>query len=168
MKNAPDGLRWVQPKWNRRHYELRDGERVLVRVEHRGSWRPAVYILLDGEELELRQRSAWRSTLLIMRGKQQVAVFEQSGPNRNQVRFVSGRQFRWKRNGFWSLNYDFVAPDNEVVASFKRVARLFRSEGVVTLSPSSYKYPEMRILLALGWYLLLASGQAAAAAATAG
>jgi hypothetical protein len=49
---------------------------------------------------------------------------------------------------------------------FKTVSRLARSEASVTLSPGSDKYPETRLLMAFGWYLMLAEAQAAAAAAT--
>ena len=164
MQATHKQLQWVQPHWKHRKYELRDGEEVIARVEHRGSWKPRIFIILDQEELELRSRGAFRPETQIMRGDQPIANFVQHGASKNEITFMTGRRFRWTRKGIWSPTYTFSAPDNEVLMTFKNVNRFFRSEATVGLSPGSEKYPETRLLMAFGWYLMLASNKAATAA----
>ena len=165
MKAVTQELRWVQPHWNHRKYELKDGDVTIARLEHRGSWKPMVYIILDQEELAIRGRGALRPYIQILRGEQEIARYEQTGKNKNQITFITGRRFRWSRTGFWSSTYTFAAPDNDVLMTFKMVHRLVRSEASVSLSTGSEKYPEKRILTAFGMYLLLAAARAGMIAA---
>ncbi len=116
----------------------------------------------------MRSSGAWRPVVRILRGDQEIARYEHTGKNKNQIAFMTGRRFRWARTGFWSTTYSFSAPDNDVLMTFKGVHRLFRSEAVVSLSTGSEKYPEKRILLAFGMYLLLAAARGAMTAASAG
>jgi hypothetical protein len=159
MRAVARELRWVQPHWNHRKYELRDGDSTIARLEHRGSWKPMVYIILDQEELTIRGHGGLRPYIQILRGDQEIARYEQTGKNKNHITFMTGRRFLWKRTGFWSATYDFKAPDNDVLMTFKTAPRLFRSEAIVTLSAGSEKYPEQRILMAFGMYLLHAAAQ---------
>ena len=168
MKAVARELRWVQPHWKHRKYELRDGESTIARLEQRGSWKPVVHIILDNEELTVRTRGALRPYIQILRGDLEIARYEQSGKSKNQITFMTGRRFRWARTGFWSSTYSFTAPDNDVLMTFKTVHRLFRSESIVGLSTGSQKYPELRILMAFGMYLLLASAAGMMTAAGAG
>jgi hypothetical protein len=167
MSTPQRELRWVQPKWNRRCYELKEGEAVVAQLEFR-TWKSVPHIILDGgEELTIRSRNFWRTKTAIMRGAdQEIALYQRRTGGKNELTFVSGRTFIWKRNSIWSSSYTFIAADNEELMKFKTVSRLARSEASVTLSPGSDKYPETRLLMAFGWYLMLAEAQAAAAAAT--
>jgi hypothetical protein len=158
-------LRWVQPHWRHHKYELKDGDQTLVRLEQRGRWQSQFYILLDEQELAVRSRGVFRARTLILHGEEEIARFDHTGADKNAVRFVNGRRFQWRRNGIWLATYSFVAPDNEVVMTFKNTHRWLRSEAVVTISPSTYKYPEMRTLLAFGWCLMLLAAQHTAAVA---
>lgn len=157
-------LRWVQPRWNQRHYELHDGETIVARLEYRGSWKETVLIALDTEELTVRKSGFWRTRYVLLRGDQEIAAWNGEGA-RNQLVFITGRRFAWKRQGFWSGAYSFIAPDNEVLMTFKSKARWLRSECLVTVAPATEKYPETRLLLAFGWFLMLAQAHAAAVAA---
>ena len=160
MRAVARELRWVQPHWKHRKHELRNGDSTIARLEYRGSWKPMVCIILDQEELTIRGRGGLRPYIQIFRGDQEIARFDQTGKNKNQITFITGRSFRWKRTGFWFATYDFIAPDNDVLMTFKTVTRLFRSEAVVSLTAGSEKYPENRILMAFGMYLLHAAAQA--------
>ena len=157
-------LRWVQPNWKQRKYELRDGSATIARLEFRGTWKEDVAIFLDGEELGIRSAGFWRTTYAIMLGDREVAVY--NGPTaRKQLAFVNGRRFTWKSKSIWSSPNSFVADDNHVLMTFRSKARWFRSECLVQVSPGADKYPETRLLLAFGWYLTLKQSQAAAAGA---
>ena len=122
-------------------------------------------ITLDQEELVLRGRGALRPYTLILRGEQEIARYEHSGQNKNQITFMTGRRFRWKRQGFWSTTYSFTAPDNHVLMTLKTVHRFIRTEATVSLYTGSEKYPETRILMAFGMFLSLMAAKAAMAAA---
>ena len=152
-------LRWVQPKWSRRCYELIDGDQVIAKLEYR-TWKSVPYITLDNEELVIRARNFWQSKLGVMRGEQEIALYQRGNWGKGEVTFISGRRFVWQRKSTWSTTYMFTAADNEELITFKTVARLARSEAKLTLSPSSEKYPEMRILMAFGWYLMMAAAKA--------
>jgi hypothetical protein len=164
--NVARELRWVQPKWSRRNYELKAGEQTIARMEYRGKWRSTPFIILDDEELAIRSRNFWQSKFGVMRGEQEIALYQSGSLGKGDITFISGRRFSWRSKGAFSRIYAWVAPDNEEVMTFKSVSRFARSESIVTLSPSCDKYPETRILTAFGWFRMLAAAQAAAAAAT--
>jgi hypothetical protein len=156
-------LRWIQPKWNHRRYELRDGERVVAEFEYRGKWRPIAYLTLDGEELSFRGKGFLRTTIAVMRGEQEIAVFKQKART-GEMTFMNGRTFRWNRKSIWSTTFSFIAPDNEVLFTIKTAARWFRSEAVITVAPGGAKYPELRILFGMAWFQIMAAAQAGTAA----
>jgi hypothetical protein len=158
-------LRWVQPRWNKRQYELHDETTIIARLEYRGSFKESVSITLDSEELTVRKLGFWRTRYVILRGEQEIAAWNGEGA-RDQLLFMTGRRFAWKRKSLWSGAYSFIAPDNEVLMTFSSKARWLRSECLITVSPSTDRYPETRLLLAFGWFLMLAQASAATAAAT--
>lgn len=164
MSTAVTELRWVQPNWKQREYELRDGETTLARLKFRGTWKESVSIFLDSEELTISSSGFWRTYYTILRGEREIAVYNGEG-GRKQLVFMTGRRFSWKSKSVWSSAYSFVAEDNEVLMTFRDKARWLRAECLVELAPSSYKYPELRLLMAFGWFLKLKQAQAAAAGA---
>ena len=157
-------LRWVQPNWKQREYELREGETTLARLKLRGTWKESVSIFLDSEELTIGSSGFWRTRYAILRGDREIAVYNGEG-GRKQLVFMTGRRFSWKARSIWSSAYSFVAEDNEVLITFRNKGRWLRTECLVELAPSSYKYPELRLLTAFGWFLKLKQSQAAATAA---
>jgi hypothetical protein len=161
----PTELHWAQPKWTQRRYELKAGEQTIARFEYRGSWRPVAHAFITDQEITFRT-GFLKTDIVIMdeRSGAQIAVFKRSRPA--AVSFTNGRTFRWKRQGFWSPYWTFLAPDNEVLVTLKRRSAFLRQGATVTLSSSAFKYPEVRILVTLGWYLLLAAAAQAAAAAS--
>jgi hypothetical protein len=159
-------VRWVQPNWKQREYELRDGDATLARLQFRGTWKETVTIFLDSEELTIASSGFWRTRYTILRGDREIAVYNGEG-GRKQLVFMTGRRFSWKTRSVWSSAYSFVAEDNEVLMTFRNKGRWLRAECLVELAPSSYKYPELRLLMAFGWFLKLKQSQAAATAAAA-
>ena len=152
-------LRWIQPSAKRRAYELHDGERTIAQLEYRG-WKQEVHIKLDQEELVVRPRGFWQAQLEIMRGDQPIAAY--NAPDaRKQLVFMTGRRFQWQSLNFWSTRSGFRAPDNQVLMIFKYQTRWLRSEALVELTEGSEKYPELRVLLAFGWVLMMRAGAAA-------
>ena len=157
-------LRWIQPKWNRRHYELKDGEQTIARLEYRSWWKDEVFIILDQEELVVKGKGFFKSQYAILRGSQEIALY--NGPDaKQQLVFMTGRRFTWKRLNKWSSPYSFLAADNDVLMTFKSGSRFFRMESIVELADGSAKYPETRLLLAFGWYLTVSAAQHTAATA---
>jgi hypothetical protein len=159
-------LRWVQPKWNHRRYELRDEtDTVVATLDYRGKWRTKPVLSFEGEELEFQGRGFLKSNVAIVRGEQEIALYKPKA-TRGEITFVNGRKFTLTRRKIFSSEHVVSASDNEEVLSLKRTPRFFRAECVVTLSPSAYKYPETRVLIALAWYQMLVATQAAVTAAS--
>lgn len=166
MTADPRLLRWVQPKWNHRRYELKDGDDATVAtLDYRGSWRTKPVLSFEGEELEFQGRGFLKSNVAIMRGAQEIALFSPKA-TRGDITFVNGRKFILKRRKMFSSEHVIFASDNEEVLALKRTPRFLRAECAVTLSPSAYKYPETRVLMALVWYHMLAAAQAGVTAAS--
>jgi hypothetical protein len=159
----PTALRWRQLKWTQRRYELNAGAETIARLEYRGTWRPVAHAYIADHDLTFRS-SLFKQDVAIFDEitQQQIGAFERK--RKPIASFPSGRQFRWVRNGFWSPTWSFVAADNETVLTMKMKYEFFRSSCEVNLSANAYKYPEVRVLVVLGWYLMLAAAQSAAAA----
>ena len=159
-------LRWVQPSWKRRDYQLQDADgNVVATMEYRGKWRTRPTVTLDGEELEFRGRGFFKTDVALMRGDQEIARNRWKGL-KGEITFVNGRTFIWRRKGFFAATYVVTAADNEEILSFKNQHRFFRTEIIIAVSPSAYRYPELRVLAAYGLYIMMAAAQAATAAAT--
>ena len=159
-------FRWIQPSWKRRIYELRDGDdAVIATFEYRGMWRTRATLCFEGEELEFQGRGFLKSNTAIVRGAQDIALYKPKSFS-GEITFMTGRKFWWRRKGLFKSSCMFTTADNEDLMTFKNTPRFFRSESSLTVSPSAEQYPETRILMALGWYLMLASAQAATAAAS--
>jgi hypothetical protein len=166
MAEASRVLRWVQPKWNHRRYELRDeSDSLVAALDYRGKWRTKPTLSFEGEELAFQGRGFLKINIAIMRDGQEIALYKPKSMS-GEISFMNGRKFVLRRKGFFKTEHIVTAADNEEVMSLKRTPRFLRAECAVTLSPSAYKYPETRVLMALAWYQMLASAQAATAAAT--
>ena len=160
-------LRWVQPDWKHRKYELRDGETTLARLEFRGKWKESAFIFLDAEQLAVESSGFWKTRYVIRLGEREVAVH--NGPAApKQLAFVNGRRFTWKRKSTWSSAYNFVADDNHVLMTFRSKSRWFRSECLIEVAAGADKYAETRLLLAFGWFLILKQEQGAVITVAAG
>jgi hypothetical protein len=159
-------LRWVQPKWNQRRYELRDAnDATVATLDYSGKRRARPVFCFEGEELEFQRRGFLKANVAIVRGEQEIASYTPKA-TRADITFVSGRKFTLKRRKIFSSEHVISASDNEEIMALKRTPRFLRAECTVTLSPSAYKYPETRVLMALTWYQMLAAAQAAVTAAS--
>jgi hypothetical protein len=157
-------VRWVQPKWSARTYELRTADdTVIAKFEYRGKWRTTPVLTFEGEELTFKGRGFFKTDVAIMRGDQEIALYKPKSFS-GVITFINGSVFTWKSKGFFSGRYVIVDADNEEVMTFRSKTRWFRSEAEVTLAANAQKYPELRILTAIGWYIMMASAQAATAA----
>ena len=162
-------VQWRQPHWNKRFWELVDnGGKVIATLEHPSVWKRVYRVAFGDRILTFRSVGFWQSKIAVRDEATGVDVAEYRGVFGNALGFKTGRVFRWQRRGFWKSAYYFTAADNEDVLTFKRAPRAFRTGAIVIISPSAFKYPEVLVLLAFGFYLMIQAAQQAAAAAAAG
>lgn len=82
---------------------------------------------------------------------------------KGQLEFV-GRRFRWAPSNFWSTRWHWLADDDAPLVRFRRRSGL-RSRGEVEVTTDGHRYPELPILLTLGWYLMAEAQKDTVAAA---
>lgn len=150
-------LRWEQPSWLRRDFELRAGPDVVATLR----WPSLFGWTALGETAEGRYRlrlvSIWRGTVLIHPGDSdaELAVWQPRWLGGGTVRFTGGRTFRIRRGDFWHRRW--IVEDETGAPVFSLHARwhFLRERASVELQPGAERVPELSALLLIAWFARL-------------
>jgi hypothetical protein len=105
-----------------------------------------------------------RFTVRIPNSDGNLAVFRLNWTGSGTLEYPDGRQIRWRRTSFWRPDWVFVQGENRPLLRFKQRIGLLKISARVEFDPADAAMPELPMLVALGWYLVLLAAQAAAAA----
>jgi len=157
-------LEWVQPARLHRVYELHASDDVvaLLRFE-RASLASAE---TAWQKWTFQQEVFWRRQVTIRSPDSADALmFMAAGMSSGTLELSQGRLLRFGAANFWRSRWDWS--DNESqspLVHFKRRAGLLKTEGPVDIETRAVTYPELPLLVVLGWYLLILFARAAATA----
>jgi hypothetical protein len=161
-------LRWVQPSFWSRRYELQNesGE-VLAIITRQGIFGQQAEAEALGNHWLFERKGVFRRKIYI----QSIGTGE--SPAHFVYRFNEGKlEFRfdetvyWKRGNFFGSLWQWKTADGQPLVSFKMVG-LLRLGCEVTIAPGAEEYTALPLLLLLGWYLCVLGYEDRAAATAA-
>ncbi len=171
--NAPSGfstegpLLWTQPKAMRREYQLANGDKLIGWLRFEGTFSSSASAEVAFQKWTFKKESLFRPrfTVRMPNSDLNLAVFRLKWTGSGTLEYPDGRQIRWRRTSFWRPAWVFVQDENRPLLRFKQRIGLLRISARVEFDPADAAVPELPMLIALGWYLLLLATQAAAGAA---
>jgi hypothetical protein len=83
----------------------------------------------------------------------EVAAFKRSWRGTGAVRFASGAEYRWGREGFWRPRYFWAAESGSPLLSFRTVVG-FGRRYEMDVDPSARSLAELPVLVLLGGYVM--------------
>ena len=69
------------------------------------------------------------------------------------VRFASGLEYRWEREGFWRPRYFWAAEDRKPLLTFRTVLGFGRCSEMI-VDPAARALAELPVLVLLGGYVM--------------
>ena len=169
---AGQELAWVQPARLKQAFELRSSDDVVATLRFE---RSSLAIGESGEQRwTFKREGFWHPqiTVRVPGSEDNVAVFKPSWVG-GTLELSGGRTLRFGAANFWHSQWDWsdVASQSPLV-HFKGRQGILKTEGQVDIEASAVTYPELPLLVVLGWYLLILfardSDAAAGASAAAG
>jgi hypothetical protein len=162
---ASQELVWGQPARLQRVFELHASDDVVAVLRFDKA------SLASGEtawqKWTFQQEGFWRRQVTIRTPDSDDApVFKAAGMRGGALELSQGRLLHFGAANFWHSRWAWS--DNESQAPlihFKRRAGLLKIEGQVDIETKAVTYPELPLLVVLGWYLLIVFARNAAAAA---
>jgi hypothetical protein len=159
---ATGELMWVQPARRKQEFELRAGDEVV------GTLRFERSSLAIGETADqswtFKREGFWhpRITVRVPGSDVNVALFSPGWAGGGTLD-IDGRQLRFVAANFWHSQWDWVDAQNKPVVHFKSHQGLLKTEGQVEIETEAIQSPDLRLLVVLGWYLLVLFARDAAA-----
>jgi hypothetical protein len=173
---ADQELVWLQPGRMKQAFELRASDDVVATLQFQRS------SLATGETADqqwtFKREGFWHPqvTVRLPDSDDNVAVFKPSWGGGGTLELSEGRLLRFGAANFWHSQWDWSDTESQAaLVHFKSRAGLMKTEGQVDIETAAITYPELQMLVVLGWYLLIlfardaatAGGTAAVVAATA-
>ena len=163
---ADQELVWVQPARLKQAFELHAADDVVATLRFERS------SLATGESGDERwtfkREGFWHPqiTVRLPDSEDNVAVFKPSWMGGGTLDLSGGRSLRFGAANFWHSQWDWsdVASQSPLV-HFKSRQGILKMEGQVDIEASAVTYPELPLLVLLGWYLLILFARDSAAAA---
>jgi hypothetical protein len=159
-------LLWTQPKAMRREYQLANGDELIgwLRFEEIFGSRASAEVASQKWMFKKEGLFRPRVNVRIPNSDANLAAFHLNWSGSGHLEYPDGRQIHWRRTSFWRPDWIFVQGENRPLLRFKQRIGLLRISARVEFDPADASMPDLPMLVALGWYLLLLAAQASAAA----
>lgn len=161
-------MRWSRPRLLERRYTLQAGDDLLAVLRWESLFScQAVAETADGTWV-LQRTGFFRSRVVVraVGSDTEVATVRAGWSGTGEIQASDHRRYRWRKAGFWSPFWFLEGEDGLPLVEFERA--FLRRAAAVRVQPSAGAIPDLALLVALGWYLLvLADDDAAGAAAAA-
>jgi hypothetical protein len=153
---AVTGLKWEQPSAWRMQYVLRAGEEDAAALEFRSAW-GSLATAESGDGCWTFRRVGFLQTRVSIRAcgdETELATFRNhiwSGGG--TLEFADGRAFRATTN-LWQTRLEWQSSEKVPLVSF-HTEGVIRKSAQVEVEPHGSTLAELRLLIALGWYLVV-------------
>jgi hypothetical protein len=165
-------LFWTQPPMFAMEYLLQDAEKVQTLASLK--WQSSLAmraIITVGEKIWNMDRMGFLNTRIEVREGENkegvlLATFKPGWNYHGTLTLTDGRTFKWKNANMWSTEWKWLTADEGELMKFSpdtKLSRMTRSEAKIELSPAAADFPEVELLVTLGWYIMLAMNIDAAA-----
>ena len=163
---ADQELVWVQPARLKQAFELRASDDVVATLQFE---RASLATAESGEQRwTFKRQGFWHPqvTIRLPDSEDNLAVFKPAWMGGGILDLSGGRSLRFGAANFWHSQWDWsdVASQSPLV-HFKSRQGLLKTEGQVDIEATAITYPELPLLVVLGWYLLILFARDSAAAA---
>jgi hypothetical protein len=74
------------------------------------------------------------------------------------LQLSAGRRFHWSAANLWHSQWVWQQANGTPLVRFESKQRIVKVEGRVTIERAALPFPELDLLVALGWYLLVGDG----------
>ena len=149
-------LEWRRPGIFSRVLSLEAGsERLAALRWDRWFSFEAVAESADGRWIIGRRRRSGRGEYVVRDAPSgvEIAAFRRSWRGTGVVRFASGPEFHWRREGFWRPRYFWATENGRALLSYRAVispARVYDME----VDPAARSVAELPVLVLLGGYVM--------------
>jgi len=149
-------LEWVQPNALKMHYELREGEERAAALRFRSSW--GTFATAESPEgcWTFKRTGFWqtRVTIRACGSENDLAVFKHNTwSGGGTLEYRDGRRFQATTN-FWQTRLDWSIENGETLVRF-HTHGLIRIAARVEILAAAVQQPELALMIALGWYLIV-------------
>jgi hypothetical protein len=158
-------LVWVQPARSKQAFELRASDDVVATLEFERSSLASAETA--GQKWTFKREGFWHPqvTIRVPGSDSNVAVFKPAWTGGGSLELSEGRLLRFGAANFWHSQWDWSDVASQApLLHFKSHAGLLRMEGQVDIETAAVTYPELPLLVVLGWYLLILFARDSAAA----
>ena len=162
--NGP--LVWTQPKAMCREYQLNNGEELVGRLRFEKSFGSLASAEVASQNWTFKREGFLhpRVTVRAPNSDVNLAVFQPSWSGGGVVGFPDGRQIHWRCTSFWRSEWTFVQGEDRQLLRFKQHEGFLKVSARLEFDPADAATPDLPMLAALGWYLMLLTAQDSAAA----
>jgi hypothetical protein len=165
---------WVQPKTLKNRFQLCAGEEQFATLEYLN--------LLGSLALATAEDGRWTfnrvgvlKTRVIVRAEGQdneLAVYTPRWTGtEGTLQMSNGAAFTWKVANFWATQFIWRNAAGRTLINYRQgiedshLGDFFKSQARVEMMPEAHSMPELSLLVALGWYLMILHQQDISAAA---
>jgi hypothetical protein len=158
-------LVWTQTKPLGRSYDLRSGDSLVGHLRFDNPCGSLACAEVRSENWTFKRVGFLAPRITVRAGNSAVdlAVFRPYWGGGGTVDVVGRGQFLWKCVNFWRSKWAFVRTDNSPILQFSHQGVFSNASAKLEVEPSCLDFPELFLLVALGWYLMILAAEDAAA-----
>lgn len=156
---AGQDLQWKRVKWWKREFELRSGDEVFAKLYQQQGTRGVIGEATDGL-WSFKRRSFWNGDIVITELTSQTEIAVAKRGRQKSLAFSDGHILTLKKTSIWRHEWVWLNDDETPLVHFYPNKHL-------TLEPAALSFPELSLLVILGWHLIVLQQEAEASAAAA-
>ena len=160
-------LLWEQDGLLSRQYELRGKDQVFAGLRWEGSFGSLASATTESGSYTFKRTGFLRPRVTVRPSgaDTEVATFQPNWLGHGPLLIQSARQYYWSNAGFWQAAWGFASPDGARLVEFRPRFSVARKITGVEIAPSALANPDVPLLAAFGWYLLVMMAQESGGAA---
>jgi hypothetical protein len=156
---AGQDLEWKRVKWWKREFELRSGDEVLAKLYKQKGTSGVIGEATDGQ-WTFKRRSFWNGDIVITELAYQAEIGIAKRGRKKSLAFADGRTLTLKKTSIWRHQWVWLNDDETPLVHFQSNKHLL-------LEPAALSFPELSLLVILGWHLIVLQQEEEAASASA-
>jgi len=150
-------LQWKRVKWWKREFVLLSGDEVLAMLYRQKGISGVIGEAAEGR-WSFKRRSFWNGDIVITELATQAEVAVAKCGRKKSIAFADGRLLTLKKTSIWRHQWVWLNDDETPLIHFQPNKHL-------TLESAALSFPELSLLVVLGWHLIVLQQEAEASAA---
>jgi hypothetical protein len=155
---AGQDLQWKRVKWWKREFELRSGDEVLAKLYKQNGMPGVIGEAIDGQ-WNFKRRSFWNGEIVIADPTTLAEIGVAKRGRKKSLAFADGRTLTLKKTSRWKHQWVWLNDDETPLIHFQSNKHLI-------LESAALSFPELSLLVTLGWHLIVLQQEEEAAAAS--